>query len=67
MFGRNFGVNLPGEMESFSKSALSMLPCHEMREDELSKGLGKQVTQLILRDKLKEDQEVTNKATAKER
>ena len=29
IFGWNFGFNLPGEMESFSKSALSMLLRHD--------------------------------------
>ena len=48
VFGWNFGVSFPRDMESFSKSALSMLPCHEMRED--GGWLGNQVTQLTLRD-----------------
>lgn len=51
VFGWNFGVSFPGDIESFSKSALSMLPCHEMQEDGSSRDLGNQVTQLILRDK----------------
>ena len=40
VFGWNFGVSFPGEIESFSKSALSMLPSHEMGEEELIKESG---------------------------
>lgn len=40
VFGWNFGVSFPGEIDSFSRSALSMLPCRRCSKENLVWGPG---------------------------